>query len=34
MTIVEELFSDMGEGYQLFEMNLPFFSLAQIALAP
>jgi len=24
----------MGEGYQLFEMNLPFFSLAQIALAP
>jgi len=24
----------MGEGYQLFEMNLPFSSLAQIALAP
>jgi len=24
----------MGEGYQLFEMNLPFSSLAHIALAP
>jgi len=24
----------MDEGYQLFEMNLPFSSLAHIALAP
>jgi hypothetical protein len=34
MTIVEELFSGMAEGYQLFELNLSNPCLTQIALEP